>query len=108
MKAMSSRRTINRRRHSVALPAQCRTLAGVRTGGQIADISQDGCSIVIDHAPFGVVARLIVRPEGMDALTGVVRWIRGREAGVEFDRKLYPATLDRIVATGRSGPAAVA
>lgn len=48
---------------------------------------------------FRVGARLIVRPKGMEGMSGVVRWVSSDLAGVEFDRPLYGPVLEHIAAT---------
>lgn len=41
----------------------------------------------------------MIRPQGMEILTGVVRWMRGGVAGVEFDRPIYGPVLDHLALT---------
>lgn len=46
---------------------------------------------------FRVGARVVIRPQGLEGLTGVVRWIDGDYAGVEFDREIYQPVVDHLV-----------
>lgn len=41
----------------------------------------------------------MVRPQGMEILTGVIRWISGEVAGIEFDRPLYGPIIDHLALT---------
>lgn len=90
-------------RRSVSLPAQCRTLSGLRDRGSIADLTADGCCVVTDELFIRLGVRVIVRPEGMEGLSGVVRWIVGNRAGIEFDRPLYTPVVDHLVAHYAAG-----
>jgi hypothetical protein len=89
----------NRRsqRSEVYLTAQCRTQSGLRDMGVIADISSDGCRVRTNGLFFKVGTRVVIRPEGMEGLTGVIRWIKGDYAGVEFDRQIYTPVLEHLV-----------
>lgn len=91
-------------RRPVALPVQCRTQSGLRDDGEISDISSEGCCLRMRGIFFRVGARLIVRPAGLEGMSGVVRWVSSDLAGVEFDRPLYGPVLDHIVAS--HGPSA--
>ena len=46
---------------------------------------------------------MVIRPEGMEGLTGVVRWINGNQAGVEFDNPLYAPIVDHLSAQYADG-----
>lgn len=84
-------------RSSVSMPVQCRTHSGVRGMGEISDISAEGCCIRPRTVRFRVGSRVMIRPPDMEVLTGVVRWISGGVAGVEFDRPIYGPVLDHLV-----------
>lgn len=90
-------------RRSVELTAQCRTQSGLRDKGHITDISAEGCCVITNELFVRLGARVVIRPDGMEGLTGVVRWINGNRAGVEFDQPLYPAVLDHLVARYSTG-----
>lgn len=86
-------------RRTVSMPVQCRTLGGIRHEGEISNISIEGCCIRPHCLRFRVGARVMVRPQGMEILTGVVRWISGEVAGIEFDRPLYGPVIDHLTLT---------
>ncbi len=52
---------------------------------------------------FRVGTRVVIRPEGMEGLTGVVRWIEGERAGVEFDNPIYGPVLEHLAARHARG-----
>lgn len=78
------------------MAVQCRTQSGLRDDGEISDISAEGCCLRMRGIFFRVGTRLIVRPAGMESLTGVVRWVTADVAGVEFDRPIYGPVLDHL------------
>jgi len=90
-------------RRSVALPAQCRAPSGLRDGGEISDISTQGCCIRTDTVLFRVGSHVLIRPDHLEPLGGTVRWIAGDCAGVEFDRAIYGPILDHLVRMHESG-----
>jgi len=90
-------------RQPVELAAQCRTDSGLRDKGIIADLSPEGCCVVTGDLFVKVGARVLIRPEGLEGLTGIVRWIEGNRAGIEFDRPLYPPVFEHLVKLHSSG-----
>lgn len=93
-----TRRILPRRsqRRAVAMAVQCRTQSGLRDDGEISDISSEGCCLRMRGLYFRVGARMILRPQGLEGMPGVVRWICGDLAGVEFDRPIYGPVLDHL------------
>ncbi|MGJ0237754.1 PilZ domain-containing protein [Novosphingobium fluoreni] len=90
-------------RKSVTLPTQCRTTNGLRDVGEISDISTQGCCIRTDRVMFRVGSHVVIRPKGMEALGGTVRWIAGDCAGLEFDRPIYAPMLDHLAKLHEKG-----
>jgi hypothetical protein len=68
----------------------------LRDEGQIFDISVEGCCIRPRNIFLRVGSRIMIRPQGMEGLTGIVRWISDDLAGVEFDRPIYGPVLEHI------------
>lgn len=83
-------------RHALILPAKCRTRSGFLDHVVISDISAGGCRIDSLGLVMGVGDLVVVRPEGLEGLCGVIRWIKGHSAGIEFERPLYPAVVDHL------------
>ncbi|MND00939.1 hypothetical protein D3C83_197310 [compost metagenome] len=44
----------------------------------------------------------MIRPEGLEGLTGTVRWILGERAGVEFDQPIYGPVADHLAERHRA------
>ncbi|MCJ2183803.1 PilZ domain-containing protein [Novosphingobium sp. 1949] len=83
-------------RKPVSMAVQCRTQSGLRDSGEIFDISAEGCCLQLAGLFLKVGARLILRPSGLEAFSGVVRWISGDFAGIEFDRPMYGPVVDHL------------
>lgn len=90
-------------RQPVALDAQCRTDRGLRDKGRILDLSPEGCCVFTSELFVRLGARVLVRPEGLEGLSGIVRWIEGNRAGIEFDHPLYVPVFDHLVRLHSSG-----
>ena len=84
------------RRLALALPARCRSLNGFLDEVVVRDISAHGCRIVSFALTVRTGARVIVQPTGLEGLCGTVRWVRGHEAGVEFDCPLYLPVVEHL------------
>lgn len=82
----------------VALAARCRTMGGMRDDAYLCDISTLGCRIVTRSLYLSVGMRVTIKPEGMEAISGVVRWLGSDGAGVEFDNALYGPVVEHLCA----------
>jgi len=87
-------------RRTVRLPldlaARCRTQGGLRDVGSLADISTHGCCITTASLYLHVGMRITIKPQGLEGITGIVRWLSGSRAGVEFDRPLYAPVVQHL------------
>lgn len=83
-------------RRSVTLAATCRTQTGLRDNARISDISQYGCRLATSTLAVRVGLRIVIRPQGLEGIGGVVRWIEGQQAGIEFDAPLYGPVVDHL------------
>jgi hypothetical protein len=83
-------------RKPITLAAQCRTVTGYRDNGFLSDISAEGCCITTRGILFMVGARVLIKPQGMEGLSGIVRWINGHKAGVEFDAPIYGPIVEHL------------
>ncbi len=83
-------------RKQISLAAQCRTATGIRDDGYLSDLSAEGCCITTRGILFLVGSRVLIKPKGLEGLSGVVRWINGHKAGVQFDSPLYGPVVDHL------------
>ena len=84
------------RRLTLAMPARCRMISGFVEDVVIRDISPEGCRIMGYALNIRPGTRVVVRPSGMEGLCGTVRWAGPNEAGIEFERPLYPAVAEHM------------
>lgn len=82
----------------VALAARCRTMGGMRDEAYLCDISTHGCRIVTRSLYLSVGMRVTIKPDGLEAFSGVVRWLGQDGAGVEFDNPLYGPVVEHLCA----------
>ena len=68
----------------------------MRDNGYISDISPHGCRLATTTLTIRIGLRLVIRPQGLEGLGGVVRWIEGQQAGIEFDTPLYEPVVDHL------------
>jgi hypothetical protein len=85
-------------RNAVTMPARCRTMSGMRDDGELSDISTRGCCVTTRGLFLHIGHRVIIKPEGMEGITGVVRWLSGNRAGIEFDMPLYGPIVEHMSA----------
>jgi len=78
------------------MTTSCRTQSGLRDNAWISDISPQGCCLTTHSLAFRPGMRVVIRPQGLEGLTGVVRWIEGYSAGVEFDAPLYEPVVEHL------------
>jgi hypothetical protein len=83
-------------RRPVMMPTLCRTQSGLRDNARISDISPQGCCLATHSLAFSPGMRVVIRPQGLEGITGTVRWTEGYSAGVEFDAPLYEPVVDHL------------
>lgn len=93
-------------RHPVDIGAHCRTQSGLRDRGRITDLSPEGCCVVTNALFVKAGVRVLVKPDGMEGISGVVCWVDSTRAGVRFDKPLYAPVVDYLAR--RFGPEAFA
>lgn len=88
-------------RLALVLPARCRSRSGFVDHVVISDISTRGCRIDSLGLVLGVGDMVVIRPQALEGLTGVIRWIKNHSAGIEFDRPLYGPVVEHLQRTNR-------
>lgn len=89
-------------RLQLVLPARCRSRSGFLDRVVITDISVCGCRIESFALTMNVGDLVVLRPEGLEGLCGVVRWVKDHAAGIEFDRPLYRPVVEHLHRTHSS------
>jgi hypothetical protein len=78
------------------MPVTCRSANGLRDEGWLEDISAIGCCFVTRATCFKAGSHVILRPGGLEGITGIVRWVRANRCGVEFSSPLHDAVVDHL------------
>lgn len=92
--ALTTHRKVQRR--PVRMAARCRSATGLRDEGSLEDISAEGCCLVTRTIYFKIGTRIVIRPDGLEGVSGVVRWIAGTKAGIQFDSPLYEPMVEHL------------
>jgi len=71
-------------------------IAKARFSVELSDISCRGCRIMSHLVILRLGERMTIQPEGLEGLTGTVRWSLAEYAGFEFDYPLHPAVVDHL------------
>jgi hypothetical protein len=91
-------------RVEIAAPALIETGAGTELV-TVRDIAQGGSKVETPH-PLAVDERVVLTPEGLRPIEGVVRWVEGRIAGVSFQAELpWQELIPWLRARRDAGPA---
>ncbi|MBS0254841.1 MAG: PilZ domain-containing protein [Proteobacteria bacterium] len=83
-------------RKPLTLAAKCRTLTGMSDDAYLSDLSPHGCCITTRGLLFRLGARVVIKPNGLEAIGGIIRWIAGNRAGVEFEQPLYAPVVEHL------------
>lgn len=94
----SPSRPRNADRTAVRMPASCRSSTGLRDEGWLEDFSNVGCCLVTRTTRFKVGGHIVLRPGGLEGITGIVRWVHANRCGIEFSRPIYGAVFDHLCA----------
>jgi len=83
-------------RVALVLPAKVRSRSGFLDRVVISDLSALGCRIDSLALILQPGDQVVVRPEGLEGLCGVIRWVKNHSAGIEFDRALYAPVVEHL------------
>jgi PilZ domain len=88
---------MRRREHRQPIAVAAVYRAGIeRRNISLWDISCNGCRIFVSGLTMRQGQRVVLKPEGMEAMDGTIRWAGDEFAGVQFDRPLHPAVVDHL------------
>lgn len=76
-------------RKAVTMSARCRTETGLLADVVITDLTSEGCCILAKSIALKTDLVVWITPAHFQLLRGVVRWIAGDYAGIEFEKPLY-------------------
>jgi PilZ domain len=91
-------------RYPVWLMAGCRGSMGRLSDVILSDLSTDGCGVTTAEGLMKTGQLIVVRMQGLEGLAGRVVWVRGKKAGVKFERPLYGPVVEHIVKVQLTAP----
>lgn len=94
--AMNNRRND---RHKLGVNATIRDANRARIGGHIVDISEWGCKVELFTGRARLGQLITIKLDGMESLSGCVKWIEHTTIGIELQRPLHPAVVDHLART---------
>lgn len=83
-------------RRPVVLPARCRSRTGFLDRVVTTDISVGGCRIESQALTVHAGDLVVIRPQSLEGLCGVVRWVSRHTAGIAFEHPLYGPVVDHL------------
>ncbi len=86
-------------RAKVAIGAKCGTDAGRRAFVAVIDLTVAGCCLFAREARFVAGQKVVLHPECLAPVNGIIQWTRGPLTGVKFDSELHPAVLEHLART---------
>ena len=63
---------------------------------RVFDASPSGCKLEFVERPE-LDERVWVKFDGLDAIEGIVCWVEGHQAGVQFANPMYPAVFEMLL-----------
>ena len=63
----------------------------------LSNLSENGCGVTAQEGLLRPGQLIVVRLQSLEGLSGTVCWVRGKQAGVKFDRPLYGPVVEHIV-----------
>ena len=82
-------------RLTVQIPAKC-IIQNDRRPATIDNVSRNGCRIANHVRKLAVGSRVMLKFEGMEPLSGEIKWSNLDFAGIEFEAPLHEFVLDRL------------
>ena len=83
-------------RIQVTLPARCRAHRSLNADVVLSDLTAEGCCIFTKNIFLRVGERVVIRPESLEGLPAIVRWVYRHQAGVEFEQPLYGPVAEHL------------
>lgn len=79
------------------MEVRCRIAPGQSPEVWLTEISVTGCQILVREGLLSQGQYVVIKPKGIEGVPGVVRWLLGEAAGVEFERPLHAAVLAHLL-----------
>lgn len=71
----------------------CRIAPGRSREVWLTEISTTGCQVRFRKGLLAERQYVVIKPQGIEGLSGAVRWVLGEMAGIQFERPIHEAVL---------------
>lgn len=78
------------------MTARCRLMSGLQDNVVVSDLSTDGCCIATRTLSLSEGTRVMLKLDGLEAISCTVRWARGNQCGLQFERAIYEPVVDHL------------
>ncbi|NOW46784.1 hypothetical protein FHW96_002948 [Novosphingobium sp. SG751A] len=94
---MRSRQT-NRQaiRRPLTMSARCRLMSGLQDNVTVSDLSTHGCRIATRTLSLAVGTRVMLKLDGLEAISCTVRWVESGQCGLQFERPIYEPVVEHL------------
>ena len=83
-------------RYDVEVEGYLRTGSGKPIMAQITDLSETGCACTVSSPWMKQAANVSVRIGSLGPIESTVRWVDGREIGLEFHQPVYGPVFEHV------------
>ena len=84
-------------RKRILMDVRCRVGPGMSPLVWLTDITAIGCQLVIRDGLLKGEQNVVIKFEGLEGVTGKVKWVLGTSAGIEFERPIHEAVLKYLL-----------
>ena len=88
-------------RLDVVMAAHCRSRTGFVDRVVISDITREGCRVASAALTVRAGDPVVVKMQSLEGVCGIVRWVLGHTAGIEFTAPLYGPVVEHLHRTHR-------
>lgn len=78
------------------MPAHCRLMSGLRDNVMVSDLSTHGCCIATRTLSLTVGTRVMLKLDGIEAISCTVCWVGGNQCGLQFERPIYEPVVEHL------------
>lgn len=78
------------------MSARCRLMSGLQDQVAVSDLSTHGCCIATRTLSLVAGTRVMLKLDGLEALSCTVRWVTGSQCGLQFERPIYEPVVEHL------------
>ena len=83
-------------RHHVRTGCQIRIGSGAPVQAEVTDLSEGGCACTVQTPWMKPGSQTTIRIGSLGPIDATVRWVNGRQIGIEFHRPIYGPVFEHL------------